>query len=189
MLPANPYRKLVIESYYYMLTIHFGYSHVAMDICLLDELKILDGFMEGETFHQDVFDSIKDPAVQTINRFLKETKVILNELEDANHILDEEIDEFDDPERPAYEDKADKLIWLCVLLLYSDHMLAELTHLIDDLCELNGEPPITDFGHIDFYEDENVRYIATFYQKVMEFTDEVKEHLVRENEEKENRES
>lgn len=188
MLPANTYRELVLGSYYCMASMQMGYSHLAMDICLLDELKILDGFMEGETFHSDVFDSIKDPTVQSINRFVKETKVILDELEDANHILPEEIDEFDDPKMPGYEDKADKQIWLAVLLIYSEGMLAELTHLRDELCELNGEPAITDFDHIDFYEDENVKSIAIFHQKVMELTNEVREQLIREIEEKENRE-
>ena len=181
MLSNNPYRKLIMDSYYRMASIQMAYGHIAMDICLLDELKILDGFMENEVFHPDVFESIKDEAVQRINRFLKETTSITKALDEANHFMDEEIDEMEDPPMPAYDGKADRQILLCVLLIYTEKEVSELATFINEICELNGYPPITDYANADFYEDENVRLIASFYTKVLELFDEFKEEVLRED--------
>ncbi len=90
-----------------------------MDICLLDELKILDGYMEGESFQPDLFDSIQDQAVRRIGRFLKESVPIREKLKEANHFMDEEIDEFGDPPMPVFDGEADRHTLLCVLLVYT----------------------------------------------------------------------
>lgn len=54
--------------------------------------------------------------------------------------------------------------------------------LINDLCELKGYPPITDYENADFYE--NVRLIASFYKKMLELVDEFKEEVFKEEDER-----
>lgn len=103
MITKNPYRKLLLDSYFLMLSTQMAYGHLAMDICLLDELNILDGYMEGEEYHYDVFSMIKDKGVQRIYMFIKETLVISGALNEANNFLDEEVDEYEDPLMPAFD--------------------------------------------------------------------------------------
>lgn len=181
MLSNSRYRKLIVNSYYRMISTQMAYCHVGLEICLLDELKILDGFMEGENFHPDVFESIKDEGVRRIHRFLKETNLVLDELQELNYFPDEEMDEWEDPLMPAYDGKADRHILLVVLLIYTEKEVSELAKLINDICELNGYPPITNYAYAEFYEDENVRIIASFYIKVLELFDEFKEEVFRED--------
>lgn len=157
-----------------------AYTHVGLDICLLDELKVLDGYMEGEYFHPDAFETIKDEGVRRIHRFIKETNPILDEMDAVNHFRDEEIDELEDPLMPAFDGEADRQTLLAVLLIYTQKEVDELVTLINDICELTGYPPITDYAHAEFYEDENVRIIASFYKKVLEMCGEFKEEVFRE---------
>lgn len=180
MLSNNSYRKLILASYYRMISTQMAYTRIGLDICLLDELKILDGFMEGEHFHPDAFETIKDVGVRRIHRFLKETEPITSSFQEINSFLKEEIDTLEDPLMPAYDGKADRHILLFVLLVYTDKDVSELATLINELCELNGYPPITDYENADFYEDENVRLIASFYKKVLELFDEFKDEVFEE---------
>ncbi|HUZ61685.1 MAG TPA: hypothetical protein VMU83_23105 [Hanamia sp.] len=36
MITKNPYRKLLLDSYFLMLSTQKAYGHLAMDICLLE---------------------------------------------------------------------------------------------------------------------------------------------------------
>lgn len=183
MLTNTQYRKLIIDSFYRMLSTQMAYGHVAMDICLLDELNMLDGYMEGENFDPAVFETIKDEGVRRIHRFLKETRPIIEAMEETNHFMDEELD-MDDPSMPAYDGKADRQIMLCVLLIYTQQEVIELATLINNICELTGYPPITDYANAEFYEDENVRLISLFYKKVLELFEEFKEEVLRVDDER-----
>ncbi len=184
MLSNNRYRQLAVQSFYRMISTQMAYTRVGLDICLLDELKILDGYMEGEYFHPDAFETIKDEKVRRIHRFIKETKPQLDQMQVLNNFLDEEIDELEDPPMPAYEGKADRFTLLCVLLIYTEKDVSELATLINGICEFNGFPPITNYANAEFYEDENIRLISSFYSKVLELFEEFKEEVLKLDDEK-----
>ncbi|HUZ61813.1 MAG TPA: hypothetical protein VMU83_23750 [Hanamia sp.] len=137
--------------------------------------------MEGEEYHYDVFSMIKDKGVQRIYRFIKETLVISGALNEANKFLDEEVDEYEDPLMPAFDGVADRKTLLCVLLVYTLQEVNELPILINKICGLNLDPPMKDFANTDYYDDENVKLIAAFYNKVLEITDEFKEEVIKIN--------
>ena len=56
--------------------------------------------------------------------------------------------------------------------------------MINNICELTGYPPITDYANAEFYEDENVRLISLFYKKVLELFEEFKEEVLRVDDER-----
>lgn len=182
MLSNNQYRQLIVKSYYRMFSTDMAYAPIAMDIRLLDELMIPDGYMEGESFQPDLFDSIQDQAVRRIGRFLKESVPIRKKLKEANHFMDEEIDEFGDPPMPVFDGEADRHTLLGVLLVYTFQDVSELADLINDICELNGDPPIKEYANAEFYDDENVRIISLFYKTVLEMFEEFKEEVLKEDE-------
>ena len=161
-----------------------AYGHIALEICLIDKLKLPDGFMDGETYKPEEFESINDEAVRRIGRFLKETRPITDELYENNHFLDEEGDDYEDPPMPAYDGEADRHILLCVLLVYTEKYVSELITLINELCELSDCPPLTDYANAEFYDDENLRLIASFYKKVLEMFEEFKEGVLSVEDEK-----
>ena len=187
MLSNNPYRKLVLDSFYRLRSTQMAYGHLAYEICLVDEHKLPDGFMDGETYNPEVYESINDEAVRRIGRFLKETMPITDVLYENNHFLDEEGDDYEDPLMPAYDGEADHHILLCVLLVYTEQDVSELVTLINALCELTGYPQLRDYAHAEFYEDENLRLIASFYIKVLEMFEEFKKEVMRVEDEKRNR--
>jgi hypothetical protein len=172
MISTNPYRKLLLDSYFLMLSTQIAYCNLAMQICLLDELKELDGYMEGENYHQDVFSMIEDKAVQRIYRFLTETDVFAQALDEANNFLNEELDLYGEYATPACLEKLDRSEILGMLLLYTEQVVSEIHIFINKLCDINFDPPMTDYANTTGYDDENVKFIAAFYNKVLEMINE-----------------
>ena len=62
------YRKLLLDAYAFMFFARASYIRLGFEICLLDELKELKGYMEGETFQMDILGTMKDKAVLRIHR-------------------------------------------------------------------------------------------------------------------------
>ncbi|MGH2648483.1 MAG: hypothetical protein ACRDE8_12980, partial [Ginsengibacter sp.] len=178
----NNYRKLLLDSCNLMITTQFAYYKLAMDICLLDELKELDGYMEGEVFSRNVFETMKDPAVLRIDRFAKETDVFIDRLDEANNFLNEEFNDFDEALMPTCNAKVNRLETLAILMLYTEREVSKIIPMIDKLCVINEEPPITNYANPPYCNDENVKLIAGFYDKVLELYNDIMETEIQQTE-------
>lgn len=179
MISKDTYRKFLLDSYFEMLSIHSVYRSLAMDICVLGELKDLEEYIEEDMLLEDIFMLIEDAAVRRINQFLIETKIFTDEMREANNILSEELEVYNYPATPSYEGEPNRTHTIALLLVYTKGKLPGLPVLINELCNINEEPPITDYNDTSGCDDENVKLIVAFYNKVLELADALMETEIR----------
>ncbi|MGH2646092.1 MAG: hypothetical protein ACRDE8_00935 [Ginsengibacter sp.] len=177
----DPYRKILVEAFFLMLCAGNSYGNLAMDICILGELSFLDGYMDDEEFDNEVFSMVEDTAVKRIHRFLVETTHLVTALDEANNFLEEEFSPHGLPHRASLDAEADRMRLIATLIIYTEKKLSKLAVLINKLCEINLDPPVTNYKLMDSYDDENVKIIAAFYDKVLELTDEFVETEIKPN--------
>jgi hypothetical protein len=176
------YRKLLLDAYAFMFFARVSYIHLGFEICLLDELKELKGYMEGETFQMEILGTMKDRAVLRIHRFAQESNVLLEKIYQDNNFLDEEIMDYEYDEPPKGEGEMDRIRLLAVLCLYTEREVSKITELINKLCILNNEPPLNTYPDIGYYEDENIKLLSTLYTKAVELHDDIIETEIADHE-------
>ena len=162
------YRKLLLDAYAFMFFAKTSYIHLGFEICLLDELNELKGYMEGETFQTDILGTMKDSAVLRIHRFAQESDVLLEKIYQDNNFLDEEIMDYEYDGPPSGEGDMDRISLLAVLCLYTEREVIKITELINKLCVLINEPPLDTYPDISYYDDENIKLLSTLYTKAVE---------------------
>ena len=177
----DQYRKLILDSYALMLSAKQSFIRLGFEICLLDELKELNGYMEGESFEMDILGTMEDKAVLRIHRFATESHVLIKKLYKGNNLLTEEIMEYEFDGGPEYEGEVelDRLHLLALLCLYTQREISKITGFIDELCYINNDLPLKNYVDTSLYDDENVKIIAAFYVKVMELNDDIIETEIR----------
>ena len=178
----NQYRKLILDSYALMLTAQESYIHLGFEICLLGELKELNGYMEGESFEMNILGTMEDKAALRIHRFAIETHGLIDKLEEDNNFLTEELMEYENAGWPelAGDVEKNRLHLLALLCLYTEREVSKITEFIDQLCYINNDPPMRNYTDISLYDDENVKIIAAFYAKVLELNDDIIETEIKE---------
>ena len=169
----NEYRKLLLDAYAFMFFARMSYIHLGFEICLLDELRELKGYMEGETFPMDILGTMKDRAVLRIHRFAQESDVLLEKIYQDNNFLDEEVMDYEYDGPPAAEGEMDRIRLLALLCLYTEREVIKITELINKLCILNNEPPLNTYPDIGYYDDENIKLLSTLYTKAVELHDDI----------------
>ncbi|MDQ6904290.1 MAG: hypothetical protein M3139_14930 [Bacteroidota bacterium] len=171
----DQYRKLILDSHDLMIYAKESYIHLGFEICLLDELKELDGYMDGETFQMDILGTMEDKAVLRIHQFATESDVLIKKLYEDNNLLTEEIMEYEEFGGPQYESavKIDRLHLLALLCLYTQREVSEITKFVDEMCYINNDPPLKDYTDTSLYDDENVKIIAAFYAMVKKLNDDI----------------
>lgn len=171
----NQYRKLILDSYNLMISAKESYIHLGFEICLLDELKELNGYMEGETYQMDILGTMEDKAVLRIHQFATESDVLIEKLYKDNNLLTEEIMEYEEPGWPQFADVAepDRLHILGLLCLHTEREVSKITKFVDELCYINNDPPLRNYTDTSLYDDDNVKIIAAFYALVKKLIDDI----------------
>lgn len=163
-------RQKLLDAYFLMVSCQMAFFKIAINICLLDELKELDGFLDEEDeFHRDILDTMKDPIVIRIGQFIKETDQYLDQLDENNNFLDEELDPYGEPLIPDCEEKLDREGQLGLLALYFEDRVSRLKDYIGELCVINNQIPITNYENTELCDDEDIKSIAGFYAKGLQF--------------------
>lgn len=175
------YRKLLLDAYAFMFFARASYIHLGFHICLLDELKELNDYMEGEEFQTDILGTMKDKVVLRMHSFAQESNVLLEKIYQDNNFLDEEVMDYEYDGPPSGEGEMDRISLLAVLCLYTEQEVIKITELINKLCILNNEPPLNTYADISYYDDENIKLLATLYTKAVELHDDIIETEIREN--------
>ena len=169
----DQYRKLLLDSYAFMFFARVSYIHLGFEICLLDEIKELNGYMENETFQMDILGTMKDTAALRIHRFATESAELIEKVFENNNFLEEEIDDYEYEGPPGYKGKPDRMHLLVLICLYTDREVSKITEFIDELCNINNDPPLKNYSDTTLYDDENVKIIAAFYVKARELYDDI----------------
>lgn len=169
----NGYRKLLLDAYAHMFFARVTYIHLGFDICLLDELKELKDYMEGETFKMDILGTMRDTAVLRIHEFAQESDVLLEKIFQDNNFLDEEVMEYEYDGPPGAEGELDRMTLLAVLCLYTEREVSKIIELINKLCEINNEPPLNTYADISYYDDENIKLLSTLYEKAVDLHNDI----------------
>ena len=176
----DQYRNLLLDSYAFMFFAKASYVHLGFEICLLDELKELKGYMENETFQMDILGTMQDRAVLRIHQFATESGVLMEKLYEDNNFLEEEIMDYEYEGPPGYEGEPSRLHTLAVLCLYTDREVSKITEFIDKLCYINNDPPLKNYADTSLYDDENVKILAAFYTRARELYDDIIETEIKE---------
>ena len=110
----DQYRKLLLDSYAFMFCARVSYIHLGFNICLLDEIKELNGYMEGESFEMDILGTMQDKAVLRIHRFATEVDVLIEKLYEDNNFLSEEIMDYEYDGPPGGEGSIRPDAYTCI---------------------------------------------------------------------------
>jgi hypothetical protein len=162
----NPYRTKIVDCYFLAASTHLAFATIALDICFLDELKDVEPYREDDDMmvSRDIFKTMKDPAVLRIDRFLDDTDIYLDQLQQNNNLLDEEVDALGEPLLPGAAEDFERIHYLKMLEVYfKQHMAPKFEQYIGELCEMGNEIPISDYTNTDNCDDENIKSLAGFY--------------------------
>jgi hypothetical protein len=175
----DPYRKVLLDAYAFMFSAKISYIHIGFNICLLGELKLLQGYMENETFPMDILGTMKDKAALRIHQFATESGELMEKLFEDNNLLDEEMMDYEYEGPPGCEGELDRPHLLGLLCLYTEREVSKITEFIDKLCYINNDPPLQNYADTSLYDDENIKIMAAFYTKAMELYNDILEKEIR----------
>jgi hypothetical protein len=155
-----------------MINTHLAFGKIALDIAHLDELKELVPYREDPDmeYHRSILKTMKDPAILKIDQFLDDTDIYVDGIIENAQFLTEEMMEIGEPDLPYNSEEFGRTAYLKMLVVFfSTHLEEKFKSNIKVLCDFSNEIPISDPTKIADCEDENIRFIAAFYYKAVEF--------------------
>lgn len=171
----TPYRQNIINSYSYMISSMFILTKGAYILHMGLGIADVEHYLStNEEAGRDMLYESDNMVVKSINAFIDDSEILLNELEERNQLDLSDMDHSDVSEQD--EDENNKAVKVnndigFVIFLLTVNILNRIEKTIKALCEIKNEILPADLKSDWQFEDDNIQLISVCYRELSGFVE------------------